>query len=313
MLSNVSCATIRRLGTTTVRLSTSRLIWNFGPISRVEIFKDCTAATRCAQYTTSSTHLYAPAATSTIKKSATKPSPASKAKSTKKFGTKKAGKTITKVKKPAKKTTTQAKKQAKKRIQEEQKEKLQAKKEKEEIKKLKETALLSEPKPIADSAWGIVFTEHVKAKATKGSKIDGTPAKEASEKYKSLSANDSEQYNSRANQNKAANVAALKQWVESYTPNQVRLANNARKLLAKRTGKKYPIISDERAPKRPCSAYFFYTADRWAAGDMKGIQLKRIAADSVVMKQIYENKAAADKERYKQEYKKVFKNAVEEQ
>ncbi|RFU35936.1 hypothetical protein B7463_g332, partial [Scytalidium lignicola] len=305
MLSAIGRAAIRRLGVRTAQSSTNRLAQSSWPASRVHTFKDSTAALRHAQYITISARSYAAAASVASKKPKTKSPAASKAKSTKKSGTKKAA---------TKTPTAKTKKPAKKELTEEQKQRLQIKKEKEEIKKLKEIALFSEPKSIVDSAWGIVLKEHMKANAVKGAKIDGTPAKEASEKYKSLSPSELEQYNHEANENKTANAAALKQWVESYTPDQIRLANNARKLLTKRTGKKYHAISDERAPKRPRSAYLLYTADRWASGDMKGIPItetasmihdewKRLPANE---KKVYEDRAIVDKERYEQEVKTAF-------
>lgn len=95
-----------------------------------------------------------------------------------------------------------------------------------------------------------------------------------------------QQLNHQANENKAANQAAYKKWVESYTPDQIRLANIARKALQRKvpspTGKKSSRrgvvqIHDDRQVKRPQSAYFKFTLDRKASGDFKGIALGDVA------------------------------------
>jgi hypothetical protein len=83
--------------------------------------------------------------------------------------------------------------------------------------------------------------------------------------------------------NKAENEAAYKRWVDSHTPDQIRLANTAR-LALKRKGKKTPTggkrsgrglspIKDERQVKRPDSGYLKFSADRRASGDFKHITL----------------------------------------
>lgn len=86
-------------------------------------------------------------------------------------------------------------------------------------------------------------------------------------------------YNHIANQNKIANVANLKKWVESFTPDQIRVANNARKLLRKKgTSARVPaLIPDERQPKRPVPAHSFYLQERYETGDFKGIKLAEAA------------------------------------
>ena len=80
-----------------------------------------------------------------------------------------------------------------------------------------------------------------------------------------------QQYNHKANANKTANQALLKDWINSHTAEQIRLANNARTLLKKLTGKYYLPIQDERNPKRGRSAVALFVQDRWASGDFKGL------------------------------------------
>ncbi|KAH8808267.1 hypothetical protein F5884DRAFT_362506 [Xylogone sp. PMI_703] len=312
MLSAIGRAAIRRLGAQPA----NRLVQSLQSTPRITIFKTCTVPLGYAHYTTSSVRLFA-AATTTKTKKTSKKSPAksttSKAAPKKKAAT--AKKTTRKTtRKTAKKTTAKAKKPAKKQLTEKQKEEKQAKKEREHLRKLKETALLPGPHRLPDTAWMIVLSEYLKANAEKGNQTSGTKTKEAAAKYKSLSPEELEQYNHRANQNKAANTTAFKKWVASHTPDQIRLANNARKLLTKTTGKKYPSIADERAPKRPLNAYFLFAADRWASGDLKGISIPQ--SGSMIHeewtklpaseKKVFEDRAAADKERYAREAKTVF-------
>ena len=84
-------------------------------------------------------------------------------------------------------------------------------------------------------------------------------------------------YNHVATQNKQANDAAYKQWVEKHTPEQIRIANTARLRLKRKESKagsqKYSSIEDPRFPKKPLNARAVFTKERWATGDMKGISL----------------------------------------
>lgn len=72
-----------------------------------------------------------------------------------------------------------------------------------------------------------------------------------------------------------ANTIALKEWTESHTPEQIRLANNARLLLKRKTGKtrSYSPLKDSRIPKRAVSGFVLFAADRWASGDFKGVKV----------------------------------------
>jgi hypothetical protein len=65
-----------------------------------------------------------------------------------------------------------------------------------------------------------------------------------------------------------------KQWVESHTPEQIRVANLARtQLRTKDPLHKWRAIHDDRIPKRPSSPMFFFCKERYASGDLKGIAL----------------------------------------
>lgn len=99
-------------------------------------------------------------------------------------------------------------------------------------------------------------------------------------------ANHTQHYNHIANENKAANQAAYSEWVASYTPEQIRKANNARRLLKRKTatadgkkssGRGLTPIKDDRQIKRPNSAYFKFGIERRESGDFKGIPLGEAA------------------------------------
>lgn len=88
-------------------------------------------------------------------------------------------------------------------------------------------------------------------------------------------------YNHIANEQTATKQAQYKAWIESHTPDQIRLANNARtQLRAKLKGtikSGHPAhttrLVDERLPKRPASAFSQFVKDRHATGDLKGIKV----------------------------------------
>lgn len=75
-------------------------------------------------------------------------------------------------------------------------------------------------------------------------------------------------------QNAIDNEKAFKEWIESHTPDQIRIANNARRMLGVKTSKrKWPTLKDHRVPKYPGSAFVQFTRERWASGDLKGIKI----------------------------------------
>lgn len=94
-------------------------------------------------------------------------------------------------------------------------------------------------------------------------------------------------YNHIANQNKAINEKAHKGWINSHTPEQIRVANLARTSLKRKVAAGAPgirkgmkglsKIKDERQPKRPASAYIIFATERRASGDFKNISLPETA------------------------------------
>ena len=74
--------------------------------------------------------------------------------------------------------------------------------------------------------------------------------------------------------NKAENETLLRDWIKSHTPEQIRLANNARSLLKKLTGKSQGYqLQDDRIPKRVRSEMALFAQDRWATGGLKGVKV----------------------------------------
>jgi hypothetical protein len=86
-------------------------------------------------------------------------------------------------------------------------------------------------------------------------------------------------YNHIANEKTAARRAEYQAWIHSHTPEQIRLANNARNQLRKKLPdqKSRPAhtakLHDDRAVKK-LSAYNLFLRVRHATGDFKGIKPK---------------------------------------
>ncbi len=82
-----------------------------------------------------------------------------------------------------------------------------------------------------------------------------------------------------ANENRAKNDAAYRRWLQSYTPLQIKEANNARDQLkrnAKAAGKpatKLQHLKDDRLVKQPANPYAMFVQDRVASGDLRGMQV----------------------------------------
>lgn len=102
-------------------------------------------------------------------------------------------------------------------------------------------------------------------------------------------------------------------------------------MLKKKLNKprRYPTIKDSRLPKRSLNSRAFFTKDRFASGDLKGISItdasklltsewnslspsERKVSRKLPLKlptnnvKVYEDRAAADTQRYVQEFKTVF-------
>ncbi|KAH6678359.1 hypothetical protein B0J14DRAFT_320626 [Halenospora varia] len=226
-----------------------------------------------------------------------------KAKTTTKSTKAKAKKSVKKkaaAKKPA------PKKKVVKQLTEEQKKKAV-------IRELKKTAL-KPPKGLGSTPWIVFCGDSLSADKAVSLK---NSMSEIAAKYQSLSPAELEALNHRANENKRANDAALQKWLSGYTPIEIKTANNARNQLSKLLNRKYSQLTDERLVRAPTNAYVYFVKDRLASGDLKGISaqesLKLIGAEwkqvSASDKKVYQDRAAADSQRYYQEYKTVYGKA----
>lgn len=87
-----------------------------------------------------------------------------------------------------------------------------------------------------------------------------------------------------------ARAAEYKAWVESHTVDEIRIANNARRLLRKKIAERASLagkapsakrhhpantdhIPDDRRVKRPLTSYTFFFAERSSSSDFQGIAI----------------------------------------
>ncbi|TPX14252.1 uncharacterized protein E0L32_000646 [Thyridium curvatum] len=234
---------------------------------------------------------------------------------------------------PKKKTTAAKKKPAKKPAAKKPKKKVAAKKKKPaarprkvltpeekvklQIREARKAALLKQPARLPDNVWTVYVSQ-----STKGSKVGnegiGATSAALSRSFKDISSLERQQLQATAEQNRLANLAAYKAWVESHTPEEIAAANNARNRLAKLTNKSHSRIADERQPKRPVSAYLCFVKAKWASNDYTGTPApevaKAIASEwkglSGSERQGYEQEAKADLARYENEVKTVLNREI---
>ncbi|KIN01965.1 hypothetical protein OIDMADRAFT_196730 [Oidiodendron maius Zn] len=292
MLSTIARAAAKKVGAGAVRSSTNRVFQSIWHSQRLRTRENTEATLSGANISFTPRRTFATA----TKAHATSPKPRSKT-STKKKASKKPKKVTAKPK---------AKSRPKKVLTPEEKKKLR-------IKELKAVAL-STPKLKPSTAWTVLVGEEVSESAAGGKSLASSTT-DAAAKYKSLSPSEVESYNRKANSNKAENETLLRDWIKSYTPEQIRLANNARGLLKKLTGKSYGHqLQDDRIPKRLRSEMALFAQDRWASGDLKGVKLtdaaKLLRGEFLELpegeRKAYRDRAIADRERYVREYKAAF-------
>ncbi|OJD24066.1 hypothetical protein ACJ73_04572 [Blastomyces percursus] len=210
---------------------------------------------------------------------------------------------------PSKKTATSAAKKPtkaevkaapkRKQLTEKQKEALQKKKAREEIADLKATAL-DPPKGLPETAYILLQQQH--------KQFSGI-----SEAYRNLDPAERQRLDEIAELNRAANKAALRDWVNMHTPLQIKEANAARRKLRRLLNKKrgFMEIADERQPKRPANAYMHFVKEVSASGDVstpdrmkKSAKLWR--ALSEIEKKKYQKMALEEKDQYMHQYKSLY-------
>ncbi|KAH7114411.1 hypothetical protein B0J11DRAFT_135882 [Dendryphion nanum] len=288
-------------------------------------FKVAVAQSRRSYATTATTKRATKASTGTVKrtvKSAAAKKPAAKKKTVAKKPAAKpksraAAKKKATPKKRATKKTVKPKpktKRVRKVLTEEEKLALR-------IKKLKVTALREPVGRNTISAYNAFLAEKSKGHAGEEMK---TVWKTIGDEFKKLTPAEREHFNHLANETNIAREAEYKAWVRSHTPDQIRLANNARNLLKKLLPSKNnsspphtQIILDDRRTTRPLNAWVLYYRERVTSGDFKGIAVsescklisKEWKALTVGEKQKYEDASKADNARYHKEVERVSKTA----
>ncbi|KXJ95786.1 hypothetical protein Micbo1qcDRAFT_192708 [Microdochium bolleyi] len=182
---------------------------------------------------------------------------------------------------------------------------------------LKKTALFTEPKPLPETAWRVFVVD--KLKGQPGTFQDQAAKMIATaEAFKALSPSEAQRYASIAEENVRANNAAYKAWVESHTTDEMNNAMNARARLKRDYN--YPkgnvkLIKDSRMPKRPITAYAFFTRAKWASGELTqqgpiGENAAAISAEwkslSASERQPYEDLQRAESQRYEKDHEAAF-------
>ncbi|KAL9621592.1 MAG: hypothetical protein Q9160_003984 [Pyrenula sp. 1 TL-2023] len=241
---------------------------------------------------------------------------------------KKAAKKSTTKRKPAKKSKRKTKAKAKPKAKpkrkptEEQKAKAAQRKLAAEKKELQKDALIgAEPKSKATSYYQILIQEGAK----KGVPV-AENAKNASARSKALSPEEKQRYERIAAQNSEENKANLRKWLQTLSPDQIRLANRARntlrRLYKEKSAKAYvkspAILTDERLVKRQANSYNLFWRERYASGDFSGMtvpEASKLAGQewrdmSDAQKQLYKDRASGDMARYRTEYKTVYGHDV---
>ncbi|KAF1357017.1 hypothetical protein BDV97DRAFT_343277 [Delphinella strobiligena] len=163
--------------------------------------------------------------------------------------------------------------------------KAQEKAKKAEIKELQATAL-EVPKDVFSSAhtlnaWAIFNGEKTKeafvAKdgAANSANDPQNVMKVNAQAYKDLSPAELEHYNHLAAQRSAEKQQGYDAWLKTYTPDQIRLANIARRRLRSlipTKARKYNEIADDRQVKGIRGPYSYFFAHRVLSGDFKNIK-----------------------------------------
>ena len=102
--------------------------------------------------------------------------------------------------------------------------------------------------------------------------------------FQSVSANRTMQRLSQiAESNRTSYKASLASWVKSFTPLQIKEANEARKKLRRKLKTKkrqFPIIRDERQVKRPKSAFMMFLEELNGSGDFAHLKVAERGAEA---------------------------------
>ncbi|KAM5435273.1 hypothetical protein MferCBS31731_006238 [Microsporum ferrugineum] len=174
---------------------------------------------------------------------------------------------------------------------------------KEDLKSLKQAAL-TPPKPLPTTKFAIFSTG-------KG------PLLESLKEYKNISGFQVEELEQTAEKNASTNRHNLEQWIESYSPLEIKNANQARRKLRRilpTKARSYSAIQDERQVKGPRSAYLLYSMDKQQSTEFSHLPTKERMAEiarswknaSQSEKEKYKTFQAEDRTRYINEYKSTY-------
>ncbi|KAL7958169.1 hypothetical protein V8C34DRAFT_283604 [Trichoderma compactum] len=246
MLSSARLAALRRV----LISSGAAAPWrqSTGLAARALVLRLATPSVRTISISAS---MRSPAAKSTTSKSKTS---AKKSTTKKKTAKPKAKKPVKKAVKKKVAVKKPKKKVVKKKLTPEQKERV-------EIKKLKEMALLKGPTLLPETAWNVYLVDNVRGSS--GSAIER--AKALSTSFKNLTETEKERLASVGNSNKIANQETKKSWVQSFPPEAIYTANLARRRLARKADKsKIYLIHDDRLPHRSGNAFTLYLKEQYS-------------------------------------------------
>ncbi|KAH8885189.1 hypothetical protein GQ53DRAFT_751478 [Thozetella sp. PMI_491] len=183
--------------------------------------------------------------------------------------------------------------------------------------KNREVALLkSQPAKLPVYARGVWVSEVFKTtkpeeKLWTRAEVTKTLTK-AVQEYKRLPESEHTRLNAIATENKAANAAAQKAWLESFTPLQVFEANQARRRLG------LSFLKDDRLPLQPRNAYSLFVKSRFQSDEYASSPGKPSSVAAITQmaeewnkmneeeRKPFYDQAEADRERYAKECDEVF-------
>ncbi|KAJ5698499.1 hypothetical protein N7462_000504 [Penicillium macrosclerotiorum] len=181
--------------------------------------------------------------------------------------------------KKKKKTAKAAPKKPKKRGLTEKQKEAKAKKQRKELIEQLKAAALEPPQKLSTATRAMFIKEKLAELKSQPQSANQSPQelfKEAGRQVTDEWSAESERFLNQARENRAANETAFAEWVQQYTPRQIKDANTARQTLRRLIGKdkikhKFRPIKDDRLVKPPQSAYLWFFQERFASGDFQYI------------------------------------------
>merc|ERR1712137_396943 len=155
-----------------------------------------------------------------------------------------------------------------------------------------------------------------KLKGSTGGNINAKFTKSSSD-WKNLSEQELQLYRKQAEANRVANAKALKEWVSKHSPDQIRVANNARRQLSRLypQSKQWKVILDERQPKRPMTPFICYVKECYSSGEYAGPDIleasKRLSSGFKALtpsdRKKYEDMSREYTQKYVSDYRQTFR------